>query len=234
MLLTVLATAAVLATNSPSPAATPTPPTVITLDGVAVQVGSSTRQVITVNRTWGTHARITFWARAAGGRWVSEEHSGSARIGYGGLVVGTQRHQGTGTTPVGTYPLLFTFGTVRRRPSWTMPYTRIKPHDYWVEDNRSPFYNRYRSRDAGGFRYWLNPTNVDGSERLARYPQQYRMSVVIGFNYDNPVPYRGAGIFLHVNGRGATAGCVSAPRAFLRDTLRRLDAHLHPVIAIGP
>ncbi|SCD94018.1 hypothetical protein GA0115246_108276 [Streptomyces sp. SolWspMP-sol7th] len=31
---------------------------------------------------------------------------------------------------------------------------------------------------------------------------------------------RGAGIFLHVNGKGATAGCVSVPAATMRTLLR--------------
>lgn len=47
------------------------------------------------------------------------------------------------------------------------------------------------------------------------------------------VRHRGAGIFLHVNGRGATAGCVSAPRWMLRRLLHRLDPARVPVIAIG-
>ena len=32
--------------------------------------------------------------------------------------------------------------------------------------------------------------------------------------------HRGSGIFLHVNGRGADAGCVSAPRRFIRSLVR--------------
>ena len=31
------------------------------------------------------------------------------------------------------------------------------------------------------------------------------------YDYRKPVRNRGAGIFLHVDGRGATAGCVSVP-----------------------
>ena len=49
-----------------------------------------------------------------------------------------------------------------------------------------------------------------------------------------PRGYRGSGIFLHVNGRGATTGCVSAPRRFLRMLVRHLDPAAVPVIAIGP
>lgn len=214
-------------------AAAGTVPVPIILDGVPVQLGAGTRQVITVHRTSGTHARITFWSLGADGRWIDEDRSTSARIGYGGLVAADLRRQGTGTTPIGTYPLLFSFGTVPRRASWSMPYRRITAQDYWVEDNTSAFYNRFRSRGAGGFRYWLNTSNLNGSEHLSAYPRQYRMAVVIGFNYDHPVHHRGAGIFLHVNGRGATAGCVSAPRAFLRTSLALLDPRLRPEIAIG-
>jgi len=47
------------------------------------------------------------------------------------------------------------------------------------------------------------------------------------------VRHRGAGIFLHVNGDGATAGCVSAPRPFLVRMMRRLDPAQVPVMAVG-
>ncbi len=45
--------------------------------------------------------------------------------------------------------------------------------------------------------------------------------------------YRGAGIFLHVNGQGATAGCVSAPEWFIKDALLSLNPNWQPLIAIG-
>ncbi|MFF5017688.1 hypothetical protein [Streptomyces sp. NPDC001165] len=48
------------------------------------------------------------------------------------------------------------------------------------------------------------------------YPTQYAKAFVINFNWWPATPGRGAGIFLHVNGNGATAGCVSVPRATTR------------------
>ena len=45
--------------------------------------------------------------------------------------------------------------------------------------------------------------------------------------------HRGGAFFLHPNGSGATAGCVSAPRWFLRRTMFRLDQDRASVIAIG-
>ncbi|NUR07802.1 MAG: hypothetical protein HOQ45_12450, partial [Nocardioidaceae bacterium] len=154
------------------------------------------------------------------------------RTGYGGLVVGSRRHQGSGTTPLGTYGLISVFGTHRGDGGGALPYRRVRAGDYWVEDNASPYYNRYRNRRQGGFRWWLPASDENSSERLRDYPGQYEWSVVTSFNRSQ-VRHRGAGIFLHVNGSGATAGCVSAPAWFLRRVVGRLDPAQRPVIAIG-
>ncbi|MEU5058533.1 hypothetical protein ACFC18_48295 [Streptomyces sp. NPDC056121] len=47
------------------------------------------------------------------------------------------------------------------------------------------------------------------------------------------MPGRGAGIFLHVNGSGATAGCVSVPRATTDRIMSWVQPGAHPRIAIG-
>ena len=202
----------------------------VQLDGVTVALQPGTSQVITVNRTRSWHARVTFWRRTSAG-WQAVLRSGNGRIGYGGLVVGTKRQQGTGTTPLGSYRLLGSFGTHPRASGWDLAYRKIRPGDYWVEDNQSAYYNRYRNKSQGGFRWWLK-SGENTSERLADFPTQYEYAVNTAFNREQ-VRHRGAGIFLHVNGRGATAGCVSAPRAFLRSAMVRLDPARVPVIAIG-
>jgi L,D-peptidoglycan transpeptidase YkuD (ErfK/YbiS/YcfS/YnhG family) len=232
---TVLASALVLAlvgAFAPAQGATTPAAGTVTLGGVSVRLGAGTRQVVTVNHTHGHHATVAFW-RYSAGKWLRRSTAYDGRIGYGGLVVGDQRKQGTGTTPLGTYRLLYTFGTHARSTHWRMAHRRIHRGDYWVEDNGSRYYNRYRNRAQGGFRWRLDPNAVNGSERLADFPQQYEYAVVTSFNYWQQVRYRGAGIFLHVNGSGATAGCVSAPRWFLKETFGRLDPALKPVIAIG-
>jgi L,D-peptidoglycan transpeptidase YkuD (ErfK/YbiS/YcfS/YnhG family) len=202
----------------------------VRLDGVTVVLQPGTSQVITVNRTTSWHARVTFWRRTTSG-WQAVLRSTNGRIGYGGLVVGTKRRQGTGTTPLGSYRLLGSFGTHARASGWDLPYRRIRAGDYWVEDNQSAYYNRYRNKSQGGFRWWLK-SGENTSERLADFPTQYEYVVNTDFNRTQ-VRHRGAGIFLHVNGHGATAGCVSAPRAFMRSAMVRLDPARVPVIAIG-
>ena len=203
----------------------------ITLDGVPVALPEHTGQVITARHTTGTYARVTFWT-LRDGQWLVLARTTVGRTGYGGLVEPTTRRQGSGTTPLGTYYLPYTFGSQTRHQGWAMPYRKFDSNDYWVEDNASAYYNRYRSREQGGFR-WNLVSPVNGSERLAATESQYRMTVVVAYNYYDRVRYRGAGIFLHVNGPGATAGCVSAPNWFMDVVMAHLDPDRKPVIAIG-
>jgi len=208
----------------------------IYLDGVRVAWHTGVYQVITVNRTSGSHARISFWQYSTVKKqWVRIYRTIYARIGYGGLVSPQYRVQGKGQTPVGTYSFPFTFGLYNRSPYWKMPYHQLRSGDWWVEDNASVYYNRLRQKSQGGFRWWLPASDVNSSEDMYRIAKtgQYRYGLVTSFNYYHPVKYRGAGIFLHVNGKGATAGCVSAPEWFIKDALLKLNPTWQPLIAIG-
>ena len=134
--------AVTLAPAPPAEAAT------VRLDGVTVVLQPRTTQVITVNHTRGWHARVTFWQRVSSG-WRKVKQVKDGRTGYGGLVVGTKRKQGTGSTPLGTYGLISSFGTHARAATWDLPYRKIRAGDYWVQDNASRYYNRYRNKAAG-------------------------------------------------------------------------------------
>ena len=143
-----------------------------------------------------------------------------------------RRVQGSGTTPLGTYRLPWAFGMHRQRDAWHPSYRKVRRGDYWVLDNESAHYNRWRNRSRGGFRWRLPASHPDASERLKSYPRQYEFAVTTSFNAGQ-VRHRGGAIFLHVNGDGATAGCVSAPRRYLQALLNRLEPSAKPVIAIG-
>jgi L,D-peptidoglycan transpeptidase YkuD (ErfK/YbiS/YcfS/YnhG family) len=213
---------------------TPTPTAAaksVTLDGVKVALRSGTTQVVTVNRTKGWHARVILWEHSTKG-WREVKRTSKGAIGYGGLVKGTERKQGTGTTPLGTYRLLGSFGTHTPKKTWRLTYRQVKSGDYWVQDNGSRYYNRYRNKSQGGFR-WQLKSGENASELLTDYPTQYEISINKSFNYYAQVRHRGAGIFLHVNGRGATAGCASATLTFMRTAITRLDRKRIPLIAIG-
>jgi L,D-peptidoglycan transpeptidase YkuD (ErfK/YbiS/YcfS/YnhG family) len=221
-----------LAPTASAPAApAPAQADVVRLDGVRVELRAGTMQVVTVNHTRGVRARVSLWRLAADG-WRRQLTTADGRTGAGGLVDGDRRQQGSGTTPVGTYGLTSTFGTHAADPRARLPHHRIRKGDHWVQDNASDHYNRLRNQREGGFRWWLPSSHPDSSERLTDFPRQYEWSIVTDFNVEQ-VRHRGSGIFLHVNGRGATAGCVSAPRRFIRTLVRLLDPARVPVIGIS-
>lgn len=111
------------------------------------------------------------------------------------------------------------------RPGTRLPYRRVVKGDHWVQDNASRWYNTYRTRAQGGFR----PSR---SEDLITYPVQYRYTVVVNYNMPPAaVRHRGAGIFLHVKGRGATGGCVAVTRAHMQQVMATLNPG--DLIAIG-
>ncbi|MGW6209748.1 L,D-transpeptidase family protein [Streptomyces sp. NPDC055089] len=174
--------------------------------------------------TSSTTGTVTWWS-LRGGRWLVAG-SAPARFGANGLAEGASREQGTDTTPTGLYDLPYAFGVEAARPGTRYPYRRVGDRSWWCQDNTARAYNR-----------WVEPRpadcRADEAEHLITYPTQYARALVIGFNYDRPVRGHGAGIFLHVNGRGATAGCVSVPASAMDRILVWADPARRPHIAIG-
>ncbi|MCF2530221.1 L,D-transpeptidase family protein [Yinghuangia soli] len=213
----------------PQPPTTPAKPPAPAFP-VPVQVGDA-RQVVTVQAR-GSYATVATWQREADGSWTRRTVTENARIGSGGVVPGASRTQNTNTTPAGTYTLTQAFG-INADPGTALPYTKVGQDHWWVQDNNSDYYNQMRLGSQGGFDKTLPESHTNGSERLITHDPAYRYAVVIDFNRSPAVRYRGAGIFLHVNGSGATAGCVSVPQDFLAAALRWLDPAQKPRIAIG-
>jgi L,D-peptidoglycan transpeptidase YkuD (ErfK/YbiS/YcfS/YnhG family) len=214
----------------PAEAQTPFPRTsaswrtcVRTLDGITTKVSRSQRTVIIVNQTSQTYARVSFWVRRVGPCSLTRKFlTTRARIGRNGTVEGTERKQGSGTTPRGTYTITETFGN-GSAPYTSMPYHEVRKGDYWVGDNQSRHYNTLRNSADGGFRWWLR-SDRNQSENLRAFGAQYRYVAVINFNrpQDTRQAYRGFGIFLHVENGEGTAGCIGISPAQMKQVLRYL------------
>ncbi|MEU6087601.1 L,D-transpeptidase family protein [Streptomyces sp. NPDC047085] len=184
-------------------------------------------QLITVKAS-GSYATVTAWAKGTSG-WKAQFSTSAGRVGSNGVTNGATRQQGTYTTPTGTYGITEGFGVEAGGTS--MPYHVVNSFDWWVEDPQSKFYNSMHS--ATGADFPLTEAGDRGSEHLINYPTQYAKALVINFNRWPATPGRGAGIFLHVNGKGATAGCVSVPRATMDRIMTWIRPGAHPRIAIG-
>ena len=203
-----------------------------TLDGVSAHTTRRTTQVVTVKHTRGWHARVTYWTRDPGGPWEARRQVIDGRTGYGGLVRAAYRAPGHRHHAARHVPAAVALRHPRavRRLAVALPADPTRR--LLGAGQASDYYNRYRNKAQGGFRWWLPSSHADSSERLTDFRQPYEYAVVTSFNREQ-VRHRGAGIFLHVNGRGATAGCVSAPRWLLRYLVRVLDPARGPVVAIG-
>lgn len=83
-------------------------------------------------------------------------------------------------------------------------------------DSQSSAYNKWAEKGSVKF----DPSE---GERLRDFPGQYDYAAVINYNR-NGVKGKGGAIFLHVHGRGATAGCVSITKANMATFLRTVTS----------
>ena len=210
-------------------------------------VGDSDQVVVVTSPRWrSSHAELRAYRRDSAGEWHLRFGPWSARVGWNGMVRASDRRQDSGTTPAGTFRLLYGFGSAPD-PGSGLDYRRFDKNDWWVYDPRDPrtynVWQSFRSGKAQWRRGW--------AEHLADWAGgQYRYAVVLGYNLPSGVHWsatlrqrvadrpadtrRGGGIFLHVRGSGATAGCVSVGRDRMRTLLRWLTADHRPRVVIGP
>ena len=205
------------------------------------------KQLLTVtSRGWGsTTGTLKAWQRGRDGRWHLAHGPVGVRVGYNGWVPGSKRRQSTGTTPAGRYRLPYAFGRLAD-PGAHLSYRRFDRTDWWPYEPRDPStYNVWQWHKARTT-HWRS----DKSEHLWDFAHQYSYAVVIGFNLPRGIHYsqrkhqwvadhradtrRGGGIFLHVNGSGSTAGCISMTRPQMRWLVRWLRPGAHPQIVQGP
>jgi L,D-peptidoglycan transpeptidase YkuD (ErfK/YbiS/YcfS/YnhG family) len=195
------------------------------LGGVSVKVRASERTRTIVDGIGARRALLSLWVRDDSPCGFVQVFSTTAWIGRNGFSNGKTRRQGSLTTPTGTYTMTEAFG-INPNPGTLLPYHQVVAGDWWVQDNKSAYYNSLRNESDGGFR--ITPHGINRSERLTDYGKQYAHAVVINFNRapDVQVAKRGSGIFLHANsGEGATAGCITIGKP----KLRLLMSYLQPM-----
>jgi L,D-peptidoglycan transpeptidase YkuD (ErfK/YbiS/YcfS/YnhG family) len=172
-----------------------------------------------------THGTVRLWRRS-GECWLRAGGPWSAWLGRRG--VSTDRHEGDRSTPAGVFGFGSVMYGVAPNPGVRFRYHRIVCGDWWVEDVRSPYYNRLHHVGCGT-RPPFRVTDAD----MSKSPTAYRHFAFIRFNADPVVPGRGSGIFLHASTGRPTLGCVALALPNLLTVLRALRPELEPLIAIG-
>jgi L,D-peptidoglycan transpeptidase YkuD (ErfK/YbiS/YcfS/YnhG family) len=196
---------------------------------LANELGStgSALQLVTVvaPRRSSTQGTLRIW-RKSGGCWRAAAGPWTAWLGQRG--VSASKREGNRTTPAGEFGFLPVMYGIAPNPGLRYRYHRVVCGDWWVEDPRSPSYNRFRHVPCGS-----KPPFRVTSEDLSRSPTAYRHFAAIEYNTSPVVPGRGSGIFLHASTGRPTLGCVSLPLPQLVTLLRWLRPAQRPLIVIG-
>jgi L,D-peptidoglycan transpeptidase YkuD (ErfK/YbiS/YcfS/YnhG family) len=201
------------------------------------------RQVIVVEapRWSSTEGTLTAFEKR-GGNWQVVQPTVRAQLGYGGLVRGDRRRQGTGTVPTGVFEILSGFGR-KADPGTALDYIQVDRNDAWTYNPRVPStYNVFQDAD----RSWKSYGGY--VEELWDMGYQYDYVAVLDYNLPEgpirtgangvrrssnpPDTSRGGGIFLHVDNGNKTAGCIAVTKKVMRDLMTWMDPKKDPVIVI--
>lgn len=134
------------------------------------------------------------------GRIAWNSHFAVCALGHGGIR--TDKREGDGATPVGTFPLR---RLLYRPDRLTCPPTGlaaipIAPGDGWCDDPSHPLYNRP-----------VQLPFMAGHEKLWRDDRLYDLAIVIGHNDEPVIPGHGSAVFVHLAKPDftPTEGCVA-------------------------
>jgi len=129
--------------------------------------------------------------------------------------IATNKMEGDGKTPIGTFLLLSGY---YRRDRVSLPTNQItmhaiRPADGWCDAPQHPNYNRLIKKPFGF-----------GHESMSRGDSLYDICLVMDYNINPRSRYRGSAIFFHVaspQGK-ATQGCIALPLPVIQKLLPRL------------
>lgn len=135
-------------------------------------------------------------------------------LGRSGIL--TNKREGDGATPRGTFRLLQLWWRADRlpRPQTQLPLRRIRQDDGWSEDPRDRNYNRPVKLSADS-----------AADRLWREDHLYDLIIELDHNTRPRIPNRGSAVFIHFarDGFKPTAGCVALKRSDLLKLLRMIS-----------
>lgn len=141
-------------------------------------------------------------AQPAGRRWHLISRM-PAYIGKTGL--SANKKEGDMLTPIGYFDIPYAFGNLPD-PGSRLPYIKVTPADYYVDDPLSPSYNTWVNTDR-------SERNFGSAEHLSDIRPEYDYAALIDYNHEC-VPGNGSAVFLHCTGKNPyTAGCVAIDHA---------------------
>ncbi len=164
----------------------------------------------------------TMWLmEKTAGKWRVAAGPWRANVGKNGV---SKAAEGDGRSPSGAFLLGTAFGWAAAPQYVKWPYRRTDSMDRWVDDGKSPYYNR-----------WVRGSvSATGSGEALKSISVYKYALAVHYN-DEGIKGKGSAIFLHIwRGLGVgTLGCTSMSEANLVKTLRWLRYERRPVLVQG-
>lgn len=177
------------------------------------------------------------------GQWVKTSGPWQGRLGRSGLIWGLGIHplpaggktkrEGDWRAPAGVFRIGGAWGahkSVKKHPK--LFYRQVTPKDLWVEDPKSPSYNKNVILDHNPSTAWEKKQQM----RQDDYP--HSLKLFIAHNAPPQVtPGAGSAIFFHIwrgGGSKPTAGCTTMEEKKLREVIAWIDPDKQPLYVLLP
>lgn len=206
---------------------------------------ATTQIIVGIAPDWNSsHVTLQRYERAPGGAWRPVGGPVPGRLGRSGLVWGLGLHpvppgapvkrEGDGRAPAGAFALGGAYGyadNVRRHPA--LPYHQVTEADMWVEDPKSPHYNRHLINPHGA------PRNQwEQEQQMRQNDHAHSLKLFVAHNSgQRVVPNGGSAIFFHIwrdAGSRPSAGCTVMDEAALRELIAWVNPRSFPVYVLLP
>lgn len=164
------------------------------------------------------------WQVSQDGKFQLNGRTVRAALGKGGITSASDKREGDGATPLGSWPVRRVLYRPDRvePPVTALPVRALREDDGWCDDPADPAYNRPVRRPY-----------TASHEAMWREDGLYDIILVLGHNDDPPVAGMGSAIFLHCK-RGdyePTLGCIALDPDDVRSLLAQIRPGDHIVIS---
>jgi L,D-peptidoglycan transpeptidase YkuD (ErfK/YbiS/YcfS/YnhG family) len=221
---------------------------ILTNTWISAQVPRNcTQAIVGIASDWNSSV-VTLTVHEKHGRhWKPAGTSWKGRLGRNGMAWGQGIHplktsttpikvEGDKRTPAGIFKIGGAYGyatAIKRNPR--LPYHRVTLRDLWVEDKKSPHYNRHLKLDHNPSATWEKKAQMrqnDHAHSLKLYIAHN--DAILG---GRPVPGLGSAIFFHIwrgGGSKSTVGCTTMHETQLKQLIARIDPAKNPVYILLP
>lgn len=164
---------------------------------------------------------VNDYSRTSDGNWIKNWYVNGV-AGTNGISL--DKAEGDKKTPEGVFSAMFAFG-LKDSPGSIIEYRKITDGDYWVDDSKSFYYNK-----------WVNISNVkkdwNSAEDMMAASPYYNYALALNYNVE-AVPGKGSAIFIHCTKSDtdtSSAGCIRIPEEYMKRLVQTVDADTKIVI----